>query len=306
MSLNKSYGASTFEVNDFKVTFTGKVNQHVNAAKIKWILREDGTIAVALADETIALGSYKFDITPVIKCQETGAKLELKKTSVTVAVENKAIKATAKTGGKIDLLDRENSGIIYTVDLSDKKLDRIDRIELMDAVTGMSCSSLFEIEEIEKNGSTAKVAVRAKTEEELSTKVTYNMQLLVTTQKQKECYIPIKIKPTQSAIKLSTSTKSITLYKQVKDTDAPEIQISAVSGAKPPKNLVIKNVSAGNQDFKVAYATESGSMKLIFANDAAKAKYKAKATVKVPVYIQVEDQASDVTVKTEITVTVKN
>lgn len=142
--------------------------------------------------------------------------------------------------------------------------------------------------------------------EELSAKVTYNMQLLVTTQKQKECYIPIKIKPTQSAIKLSTSTKSITLYKQVKDTDAPEIQISAVSGAKPPKNLVIKNVSAGNKDFNVAYAAESGSMKLTFANDAAKAKYKAKATVKVPVYIQVEDQASDVTVKTEITVTVKN
>lgn len=306
ISLNKNYGESSYEVNDFKVTFTGKASQQADAAKIRWELGEDGTVAVALDDATIALGDYKFDITPVIRSDETGAKLTLKKVSVTVKVEKKEIKATAKTSGKIDLIDRKSSGIIYTVDLSDKKLDRIKNIELEGTVNGVNCNSLFESVGLEKNDSSAKITVKAKTPAELSTKITYSMQLVVTTEKGKICYVPIKIKPTQSAIKLTMNTKAITLYKQAADTYAPEIKASAVSGAKPPKDLTITDVSVGNEDFRAILSEDGTTIKFKFTDDTAKAKYKANTTVKLPVYIQVDDQASDVIVKADITVTIKN
>lgn len=321
LTLAQNYGASHFEPGEFKISFTGKDNQRADAAKIEWRVYDDGTVAARLPwGSVVTKGSYSFEITPVLRSDETGAKITLKPVKVTVAAENKVLKASAKAGGKIDLLNREGSGITYQVTLSDKNLDAVREIILTGPEKGDDYSWKFELVQDRENHP-GECIVKARAEDEfgndveLSTSVNYEMRLEVHTECGKTYYVPVKFKPTQSKINFTTDIKALTLFKQGSENTATAVQVKAAINNTKEGQLEIlcdeDKITTGNKDFR-AYAVNSPEegcrIRLVFASDTARAKYKAGIKVKVPVYVQVYNQAVNTytTSKIEITVTIKN
>lgn len=318
LTLAQNYGASHFEPGEFKISFTGKDNQRADAAKIEWRVYDDGTVAARLPwGSVVTKGSYSFEITPVLRSDETGAKITLKPVKVTVAAENKVLKASAKAGGKIDLLNREGSGITYQVTLSDKNLDAVSWIELRAPEKGDDYSWKFELLQDENHPDKCIVKARDESDNgfELSTSVNYEMRLEVHTECRKTYYVPVKIKPTQSTINLTADKKALTLFKQGSENTATAVQVKAAINNTKEGQLEIlcdeDKITTGNKDFR-AYAVNSPEegcrIRLVFASETARAKYKAGSKVKVPVYVQVYNQAVNTytTSKIEITVTIKN
>lgn len=323
LTLAQNYGASHFEPGEFKISFTGKDNQRADAAKIEWRVYDDGTVAARLPwGSVVTKGSYSFEITPVLRSDETGAKITLKPVKVTVAAENKVLKASAKAGGKIDLLNREGSGITYQVTLSDKNLDAVREIILTGPEKGDDYSWKFELVQDRENHP-GECIVKARAEDEfgndveLSTSVNYEMRLEVHTECGKTYYVPVKIKPTQSTINLTADKKALTLFKQGSWDTAAAVQVKAAINNTQKGQLTIRSdeegaFATGNKDFKayeISNSPEEGcGIRLDFASDTARAKYKAGSKVKVPVYVQVYNQAVNTytTSKIEITVTIKN
>lgn len=211
LTLTQNYGFSHFE--GVATKFAGNQNLKYEAAKIRWYYYDDGTIAANLPlGSVVAAGSYPFEVTPVIRSDDTDTQMTLKPVKLTVAVENKPLKASAKASGKIDLFNRDGSGITYNVTLSDKDLDAIREIHLVGPEKGDDESWKFELEQNPENP--AECIVRANNWEDLSTKVKYSMQLEVNTRYGKVCYVPIQIQPAQSKLTLTTDVKSVTLFKQ--------------------------------------------------------------------------------------------
>lgn len=320
LTLAQNYGACHFEPDAFGIKFTGKDAQKTEADKIEWRIYDDGTIAADLSWGSVAAaGSYPFEITPVLRSDVTGTKITLKPIKLTVAVENKALKATAKASGKIDLLDREGSGITYQVTLSDKDVDAVKEINLRGPEKGEDYSWKFEIFQDQENNP-GECIIRAKDwsegGDELSTKVNYEMRLEVRTEYNKVYYIPVKIKPMQSRINLTTDVKAITLFKQAAEDTAAVVQIKAAVNNTEEGQLEIlsgeNDITTGNTDFKAVVVSgsrkEGCKIKLVFASETAKSKYKAGSKVTVPVYVQVYNQAIDTysTTKVNITATIKN
>lgn len=320
LTLAQNYGASHFEPGEFKISFTGKDNQRADAAKIEWRVYDDGTVAARLPwGSVVTKGSYSFEITPVLRSDETGAKITLKPVKVTVTAENKVLKASAKAGGKIDLLNREGSGITYQVTLSDKNLDAVRKIILTGPEKGDDYHWKFELLQEDPENYPDKCIVKAKDESdegfELSTGVNYEMRLEVHTKFGKTYYVPVKFKPTQSKINFTTDIKALTLFKQGSENTATAVQVKAAINNTKEGQLEIlcdeDKITTGNKDFR-AYAVNSPEegcrIRLVFASETARAKYKAGSKVKVPVYVQVYNQAVNTytTSKIEITVTIKN
>lgn len=320
LTLAQNYGASHFEPGEFKISFTGKDNQRADAAKIEWRVYDDGTVAARLPwGSVVTKGSYSFEITPVLRSDETGAKITLKPVKVTVAAENKVLKASAKAGGKIDLLNREGSGITCQVTLSDKNLDAVSWIELRAPEKGDDYSWKFELLQDENHPDKCIVKARDESDNgfELSTSVNYEMRLEVHTEYGKTYYVPVKIKPTQSTINLTADKKALTLFKQGSWDTAAAVQVKAAINNTQKGQLTIRSdeegaFATGNKDFKAYEISNSPGegcgIRLDFASDTARAKYKAGSKVKVPVYVQVYNQAVNTytTSKIEITVTIKN
>lgn len=339
LTLSKNYGSSHFE--DIKIAFTGKTAQQAEAAKIDWCFYEDGTIAAKLPwGSSVDVGSYSFEITPVIRSDEADVKMALKPVKITVVVENKAIKATAKASGKIDLLSRDESGITYNVTLSDKDADAIEWIEIVSPEKGNDESWRFWLEQDEEDP--AKCIVRANDGEELSTKVNYEMRLAVHTKYNKTYYVPVKIKPTQSKLTVKSDVTAVTLFKQGSYDTAAVAEIKATINNTPSGEMQVLctedgELVSGNADFRVCMlpredspaegedaedgeeviegeekveveAPKSAKVKIQFASEQAKGKYKAGSKVTLPIYVNVYNQATDTynTVKVNMTVNIKN
>ncbi len=316
LTLSKNYGSSHFE--DVKIAFTGKAAQQAEADKFDWrFYPDDGIIAVSLREGRVANnGSYSFEITPVIRGDLTGVKMTLKPVKITVAVENKAIKATAKASGKIDLLNRDESGITYNVTLSDKDADIIEWIDIEPPEKGNNESWRFWLEQDEEDP--AKCIVRAKNGEEFSTKVNYEMRLAVHTIYGKTYYVPVKIKPTQSKLTAKSDVTAVTLFKQGSSDTAAVAEIKASINNTPSGEMHILCTEEGelvtsNTDFRVYMLerdedSKSAKVKIQFASEQAKSKYKAGSKVTLPIYVNVFNQATDTynTVKVNMTVNIKN
>lgn len=314
LTLSKNYGPSHFE--DCKIAFTGKETLKAEASKIEWqFYEEDGIIATNLPGGRVAaVGSYPFEITPVIRSDETGAQLTLKPVKLTVTVENKALKASAKAGGKIDLLNREESGIIYQVTLSDKDVDAVREIYLAGPEKGSDESWKFELTQ-DNPANPVECTIRARDGEELSTKVNYEMRLEVHTEYGKVYYVPVKIKPVQSKLSLTTDAKAVTCFKQTSEETAAEIRITAsINNTEAGKMQILADEETlmGNKDFRAVVLSGENDrdlrVKIVFATESAKAKYKAGSKITLPVYVKVHNQAYDTysTTKVSIQAVIKN
>lgn len=149
--------------------------------------------------EGIKDGSYKITLGGTVEVG--GQEIALKGTTLTVTLTSKAPTVKLAAKGSIDLVQRENTSIVYTPTLSNV-MAKVADVKL----TG-SYTSYFDAEV--ENG---KIYVRA-TDKPMSTKITYAVGMVLTLDNGMEVSATVKIKPVNKLPKVTPEATKATLYK---------------------------------------------------------------------------------------------
>lgn len=149
--------------------------------------------------EGIKDGSYKITLGGTVEVG--GQEIALKGTTLTVTLTSKAPTVKLAAKGSIDLVQRENTSIVYTPTLSNV-MAKVADVKL----TG-SYTSYFDAEV--ENG---KIYVHA-TDKPMSTKITYAVGMVLTLDNGMEVSATVKIKPVNKLPKVTPEATKATLYK---------------------------------------------------------------------------------------------
>ena len=210
------------------VSITGQDEKSKKALKVDNSLvvqyRGDcGDIIVKFNNNKIEKGKYKFNISVGNEDAGTIASTMLTVEVIDTAMD-KNLKVSAK--GAIDVLDREGTSIAYTPKLSNLSG------EIVDGWLDGKDAALFRAE-----FDSGRLFVHAEGNDiDLSTKNTYQVDVVFLVQTQDyDCYEvrttkPLSIKVKQGKPKLTASTSSNTLYRQLDNT--VEIRLDAVLNKK--------------------------------------------------------------------------
>lgn len=189
------------------ITYDGTAKQLIDAGYLSYAFDAKGQkIRLGLVDGkrgTFKAGSYKLNLYATIKVG--GQSVMIKKATLTIRLaEASAAKVTLSSPkGKINLVDRENTSVVYT-----PKISGIDTSISSVSVTGENVELFSASLNQDK-----KVEVKAKPGKNMSYKTTYEVTILVTMVNGYQISTVVKIKPVNTLPKVVLSPAKCTLYR---------------------------------------------------------------------------------------------
>lgn len=249
-------------------------------------------------------GSYKLDLYATIAIGDQSIKI--KKATLTIkVVDEKAAKVTLSSPkGKINLIERDTTSIIYT-----PKVSGIESTIKDVWVTGGDNDVSRKFFTAAYNTADKKVEIKAKPNVEgMSSKSTYTVKLLVTLENGYRIETSVKIKPVNNLPKIVLSPSAGNLYRMnenkfvttlsFKNSDLAVSRISSITLDTSSPNAENFSLSTG----KNADNTFDGTLRFALGGDKLKIK-KGKYKLKCLVYFKDADvDAKPTTVNVVITV----
>lgn len=249
-------------------------------------------------------GSYKLDLYATIAIGDRSIKI--KKATLTIkVVDEKAAKVTLSSPkGKINLIERDTTSIIYT-----PKVSGIESTIKDVWVTGGDNDVSRKFFTAAYNTADKKVEIKAKPNVEgMSSKSTYTVKLLVTLENGYRIETSVKIKPVNNLPKIVLSPSAGNLYRMnenkfvttlsFKNSDLSVNRISSITLDTSSPNAENFSLSTG----KNSDNTFDGTLRFALGGDKLKIK-KGKYKLKCLVYFKDADvDAKPTTVNVVITV----
>ena len=244
--------------------------------------------------KTIDNGNYKYKLIPVVKLADgsTVKTAELAAITFTVTVYNSqpVLKTSAK--GSIDTIARHN-GIVYTITGGTNIV--FNPAEVTEYLIMGTDADKFEISDVSVNAKgQPTVTVRAKADAQLSTKVTYKIQIgaRIADVDTEVCTKDISIKPKQSTAKFAV-VGSGTMY-QSNRYGMATLYITTPAGAKI-ESVVQRakgtTVPAGAVSFAIAEIAD-GVWRIVYAVENP-ALLKVNSSYKLALAVTPEGNATD-------------
>ena len=290
--VNKSY----MEVQD--LVFSGKnaaAEQALNQGLSLTFDKDTQTVKATLArDYTMKPGTYTYLMTGHVGRSLASTPAKAQKLTIKILDGAKAQTGISlKAKGSIDLLDREQSKIVYTPSFKNMTA------KLTDATFASRDPNkdLFDLSV--ENG---KVVLQAKSGVELSTRQTYQVRMLLILNNRYTGSVTVKVKPTAKYPKIKVTPAKTTLYK------GTESRLQAAVTLTGKTNAAIKDVTL-DQDKAGAYANfdltyENGKVLLSMKDQGS--TLTAGKTYKLTLLVSFEGEAEDaVPKKATVSVTVR-
>lgn len=184
---------------------------------------------------TVKAGSYKLNLYATINVGSQSVMI--KKATLTIKlVEPSAAKVTLSSPkGKINLIDRGNTSIVYT-----PKISGIDTTIRSVSVTGENADYFTAALNQDK-----KVEVKAKTGKNMSAKTTYAVTILVKMENGYQISSVVKIKPTNTLPKIVLSPAKCNLYRS--NSNQHTVTLSLKNSSIDLKNITSFKLDTGNK-----------------------------------------------------------
>lgn len=210
--------------------------EELNAGLYDWLIYDEGVLSVQLPDSNVALGKSSFRLTPVLRHEATGQEAALP-TALTLTVQ---VYASDKLGvslsakGKLDTLDPD-CAIDYTVSKLTNCSGSIDGVSL-EGPDGDKFRALLD-----DSGAKPVIRLTLAEGEEYATNVTYKVRFNLTICGQDVLSPVMSFKVAQSALKLTASAKTLTLFQSQSVPLTCRLTLTAPAGAE------IGDVSVGEK-----------------------------------------------------------
>lgn len=244
---------------------------------------------------TVKAGNYKLDLYATINVGSQS--MMIKKATLTIKlVEPSAAKVTLSSPkGKINLIDRGNTSIVYT-----PKISGIDTTIRSVSVTGENTEYFTAFLNQDK-----KVEIKANTGKNMSSKTTYAVTILVKLENGYQISSVVKIKPTNTLPKVVLSPAKCNLYRS--NSNQHTVTLSLKNSSIDLKSITSFKLDTGNKaanNFSVINnISKNGTVSFSLAGDKKNIK-KGRYTLKCQVTFK--DAAIDAKPATvNMTVTVK-
>ena len=210
--------------------------EELNAGLYDWLIYDEGVLSVQLPDSDVAIGKSSFRLTPVLRHEATGQEAALP-TALTLTVQ---VYASDKLGvslsakGKLDTLDPD-CAIDYTVSKLTNCSGSIDGVSL-EGPDGDKFRALLD-----DSGAKPVIRLTLAEGEEYATNVTYKVRFNLTICGQDVLSPVMSFKVAQSALKLTASAKTLTLFQSQSVPLTCRLTLTAPAGAE------IGDVSVGEK-----------------------------------------------------------
>ncbi len=214
---------SFLDDNEEAVSFNAGISEAVDGSKLR----------LSLASDEIANRSYKFSISATVKASGTDDSLELSPINFTVKTySNDKLSVSLKSSGKLDVVQRADSAISYTVNKFTNVLGSAVEAELEPGVLDNDRFSMSD-DSYDLNGN--KIAVlKLKDGLEYATNVSYKIRIKYTLDSGVILYSDQTIKLSSTSVKYSVFPSYQTVY-QSQDrgrTVSYEIQLNGDNSVK--------------------------------------------------------------------------
>lgn len=257
---------------------------------------DNKTVVARIADTSLANGTYKYTLTPVVKSDVAGSEklAELKPLNLNVSVYSAAPAITASGKGAIDLTNRDN-GIIYTITAGKNFNYDVNAVNDQSFAISGADKDKFEIELMQPNAKgQPQVMVNAKAGVEFSTKVTYQYALDVDIDgmSQPVSTTVFKVKPKQTALKL-TATGSLNVYQSTKSGRVYINVVTPVGAQIEDIQIVSKGTTVPNGALDMEVQKNSNGRWVLSYSIENASKLKANASYRIALAVTAEGNATD-------------
>ena len=247
-------------------------------------------------DDLPAAGSYVFKVSPIVSDGMNTAWLNPVNLTVKVYYKD-SYSATVSASGKIDAVQRESTGITYTLTKLTNIVGNIARAELIGQDADM-----FELEPIEANAKGQyRVMLKLKDGVEVSTKLSYKVQIKYTL----DTGITVNsgvltVKVSSTAPKLTANPATQTIFQSQSRTRVVCYTVNLTS----PANAEIGKISTGsvgvlqrslvNEDTNITISySPDGKSANVYVTIKDTSALAAGKTYTLPLVIEVEGKATN-------------
>lgn len=263
-------------------------------------------IVKAAYTSTMTKGTYKYDITPELT---DGTKLKKVTLSVKVTTANKAASATLKAqrGGKIELINREDTKFVYQVTPTVKgtyiKEIRLKKVELGKDTVDLS---LFDVKIDEAGEAVDRVKVSASENGNLLAGKKYKLTFEVIPATSAAVVTEltpadtvVTITPKESKLQLNANVKSATLYRNIPNMNVTYKLTPKMAGAKITVMEYVPNNKVPQGAFEIIKVADGGYSIRIADKTKVTAKKSYKLSFKVRAKGGTKDVVQSITIKVQ-------